>query len=310
MPTDTRDSSRTHPRESSFVSLMSGWAQQGVQSYFATQRLLMDLAMRQNASVMHVIRERLTDPRHSPANILSELADEGLTNLIDAHQVLLDLGRQQNEIVMTAVKERVGQTSATAAMADLLRRSVDTVIDMQQKFLKIADKQTHTWVDTAKSGKPPKGDVLVDLAREAMENFVHCEKQFLDIVAEETAKATGNKHTNGAKKVKKSELTDIGRQATESFIDAQKKLFDVAGRQMNTNLKAAGRTMDIAGPMPIVPFSDLTREGVKTFVDAQKALMDVMTKPHNGAKHQVKAHPARKTARSTKTRAAHMAAAV
>lgn len=301
---ETRESSRTHPRESSFISLMSGWAQQGVQSYFATQRVLLDLAMRQNASVLHVIRERLTDPRHSPATTLTELADAGLTNLIDAHQVLLDLGRQQNEIVMTAVKERIGQTSATAAMADLLRRSVDTVIDMQQKFLKIADKQTHTWVQTAKSGKPPKSDALIDLAREAMDNFVHCEKQFLDIVADETAKATGAKHTNGAKKIKHSELTEVARKATESFVDAQKKLVDVAGRQMNTNLKAAGRTMDMVGPLPIIPFSDLTREGVKTFVDAQKALMDVVTKPHNGAKPTGRV---KKTARPKK--AQHAAAA-
>ena len=48
MPTTVKsESSRTHSGESSFVSLLSGWAQQGVQSFFATQRILMDLAMRQ-----------------------------------------------------------------------------------------------------------------------------------------------------------------------------------------------------------------------------------------------------------------------
>jgi len=290
MRAETRpESSRTHPRESSFISLMSGWAQQGIQSYFATQRVLLDLAMRQNASVMHVIRERLTDPHHSPTTMLNELADEGLTNLIDAQHVLLDLARRQNEIVMTGVKERMGGTSAGMAMTDLMRRSVDTVIEMEQKFLKIADKQSHTWMDHAKSGKALKGDTLIELARETMENFVQCEKHFLDIVAEETAKATSGKHTNGAKKIKKTEMTELARQATESFIDAQKKLFDVAGKQMNMNLKTVGKTMDMVGPLPIVPFSDLTREGVKTFVDAQKALMDVVTKPHNGAKPAAKA---------------------
>ena len=49
----TRSEAVRHPRESSFISLLSGWAQQGVQSYFATQRILLDLAMRQNASVIH-----------------------------------------------------------------------------------------------------------------------------------------------------------------------------------------------------------------------------------------------------------------
>src|ERR1700758_4614277 len=99
--------SRTHPKESSFVSILSGWAQQGVQSFFATQRILLDLAMRQNANVMHALRQQLTDPHHSPTAILSEVAGEGMTNFIEGQKVLLDLGKQQNAILMTAAKERV-----------------------------------------------------------------------------------------------------------------------------------------------------------------------------------------------------------
>ena len=83
-------------------------------------------------------------------------------------------------------------------MTDLLRRSVETFIHMQQEFLKIAGKQTHTWVEAAKAGKPFDGEHLVDLAREGMENFVKAQKQFLDVIAEETAKATGAKQANGA----------------------------------------------------------------------------------------------------------------
>ena len=297
-----QETSRTHPRESSFVSLLSGWAQQGVQSYFATQRILLDLAMRQNASVMHVLRERLTDPRHSPATVLTELASEGMANLMDAQQVLLGLAQRQNEIVMNGVKERMGGYAAAEAMTDMLRRNVETVIEMQQEFLKIADKQTNHWIEGGKTGKVFKGEALVDLARQAMENFVRAEKKFLDVIAEETAKATGKQGNTAGKKVKKTELTELARHATESFIDAQKKLFDVAGRQMNVNLKTASKTMDVMGPLPIVPFTDLTREGVKSFVDAQKALMDAMTKPHNGVKATVKPH------RAKKAKAAHAAA--
>ena len=95
-------------RESSFVSVLSGWAQQGVQSFFATQRVLLDLAMRQNANVMNALRQQLTDPHHSPTAILSEVAGEGMTNFIEGQRVLLDLGKQQNEILMTAVKDRIG----------------------------------------------------------------------------------------------------------------------------------------------------------------------------------------------------------
>src|ERR1700756_25144 len=288
-PAVKHESPRTHSRESSVVSLLSGWAQQGAQTLFATQRILIDLAMRQNASVMHAIREQLSDPLHSPTAILSEVAGEGLTNFLEGQKVLLDLGREQNELLMSSVKERVGNWPAAHAVTDLLRRSVETFIDIQEQFLKIAGKQTHTWVDAAKAGKPYQPEQFVGLAREGMENFVKAQKEFLDVVAEETAKATSGKHTNGtAKKMKKTEVAELARKATESFIEAQKKLTDVAGQQMSFNLKAAGKAMELLTPFPFLQLGELTREAVKSYVDAQKALMDVFMKSAHAPKHAPK----------------------
>ena len=296
------ETSRAHPGESSFLSVLSGWAQQGVQTFFATQRILLDLAMRQNANVMHAVRQQLSNPHHSPTAILGEMAGEGMTNFIEGQKVLLDLGKQQNEILMTGVKERMGNWPAAHAMTDLLRRSVDNFIHMQEEFLKIAGKQTHTWVEAAKTGKPYQPEHLVDLARESMETFVKSQKQFLDLIAEETAKAVNGKHTNGAmKKMKKTELSELARQATESFIDAQKKLVDVAGKQMNANVKMAGKTVEFMRPFPFLPLADLTREGVKSYVDAQKALMEAMVKPVGEHKRAPKpAHRGRKPVRTKK----------
>src|ERR1039458_8172004 len=50
-------------RESSFVSLLSGWVQQGVENFFATQRILVDLATRQNASAMRSEERRVGKER-------------------------------------------------------------------------------------------------------------------------------------------------------------------------------------------------------------------------------------------------------
>jgi hypothetical protein len=236
--------------------------------------------MRQNANVMHALRQQLTDPHHSPTALLSEVAGEGMTNFLEGQKVLLNLGKQQHELLMTGVKERIGDWPAAHAMTDLLRRSVETFIHMQEEFLKIAGKQTHTWVEAAKAGKPFHGEPLMELAREGMENFVKAQKQFLDVIVEETAKATGSKKANGAvKKIRKTELSELARQATESFIDAQKKLVDVAGKQVNANVKTAGKSLDLLRPFPFLPLAELTREGVKSYVDAQKALMDVVVKP-------------------------------
>ena len=178
---------------------MSGWAQQGLQSYVATQRIFMDLAMRQNSSVLYALKERISDPVHSPTLLLTELADEGVSNLAGAHNIFLDLAKQQNAIVMTGIKERLDHSSPAVAIADLLRRSLDIAIAMQQNFLHIAGKQSHAWIEKAKTGKTFEGDAAIELAREAMENFVDAEKELLDAVADQTAKAV-RKTPTGAKR--------------------------------------------------------------------------------------------------------------
>jgi len=284
------ETSRTHSREPSFVSTLSGWAQQGVQSFFSTPRTLLDLAMRQNANVMHVLRQQWSDPHHSPTAILSEVAGEGMTNFLEAQKVLLDLSKQQNEILMAGVKERIGEQPAAHAMADLLRRSVETFLHMQEEFLKIAGKQTNIWVEAAKAGKPFPGRApLMELAREGMENFAKAQKHFLDVIVEETAKATGGKHTT-IKKIKRTELSKLARQAAESFFDAQKKLADVAGKQMNANLKTAGKTLELLRPFP-------------------KALISAPLKPGEHKRSGKAARRARRPAAHGKKEAAAAAAA-
>lgn len=298
---------RTQPHGSSFISLMSGWMQQGVESFFATQRILLDLAMRQNVSVMHVLRERLADPQHSPTTIVTEMTGEGMANFIEAQKILLTLAQEQNDILMNGVKERMDTIPVAGAMVDMFRRSIDTFIEMQHDFLKIANKQAHTWLESAKAGKPYKAEAMTDLAKEAMENFVRAQKKFLDVIADETAKVTSGKIlTPAAKKLKQTEVTTLARKATESFIEAQKKLFDVAGQQMNANVKVASKAMNLMTPLPLVPFADITREGVKSYVDAQKALVDVMLHPHNGKKHEPTHHkkPATKAKAKAKAKAA------
>jgi hypothetical protein len=265
-------------------SLFSGWAQQGAQTLFATQRILIDLAMRQNASVMHAVRQQLSDPHHSPTALFSEVAGEGITNFIEAQKVILNLGKEQSELLTNTVKYRVGGWPAAQAMTELLQRSVATFIELQEEYLKVVGKQTHTWVDAAKSGKPYQPEHLVDLAREGMEDFVKAQKRFLDVIAEEAAKATSGKHVNGAGKAKQIELQDLARHTTDSFMEAQKRLVDLAGKQVNMNVKTASKALELLKPFPFLPLNEMTREAVKSYVDAQKALMDVMVKAPAKAK--------------------------
>ncbi|MFZ0806694.1 MAG: hypothetical protein WAN03_10950 [Candidatus Sulfotelmatobacter sp.] len=289
----------------SLVSMLSGWGQQGVQTLFATQRVLLDLAMRQNASVMHAVRQQLSDPHRSPTAILSEVAEEGMTTFLEGQKVLLELGKQQNEILLEGVKDRVGDCPRRRAMVDMLRRSIDTFIDMHEAYLKMASHQTHSWLESAKAGKPYQPEHVMDLATDAMENFAKAQKRFLDVVAEETAIVTSGKQTNGAgRKLKPKEISELARQAMDSFVEAQKRLVDVGGRQMNAGARTAGKAMDMLKPFPLVPLNELTREAVKSYVDAQKALMEVMVKTANKPKTAVPERGPKRRGRAAKAAAA------
>ncbi len=268
------ESSTVHHGDSSFVSLLSGWVQQGVENFFATQRILVDLAMTQNANAMRMIRSRFADPAFCPAAIATELAGEVMSNFIEGQKLLLGLAQRENEILTTGVKERVGGNGVAAAMTDMVQRSFDTFVEIQQDFLKMASKQTNTWLNAVKTGKGFDPDGLVEMARDGMETFVHAQKKFLDVIAEQTSKAT--RDTEHGRKLKQTELSELAKEATNAFIDVQKKLIDVAGRQVDAGVRAVGKTANMIAPFPFLPIPDMTREGVKSFVTAEKALIDTV----------------------------------
>jgi hypothetical protein len=299
------ESSTVHIGDSSFVSLLSGWVQQGVENFFATQRILVDLAMSQNANAMNLVRSRITDSDFCPAAVLTELAGEGMSNFIEGQKLLLNLAQKEYEIVTTGVKERVSGNAAAVAITDLAERGFNTFVDMQLDFLKLASKQTDTWLTAIKAGKGFDTEGLVETAQDAMGTFVHAQKKFLNILAEETSNATTKE---SARKTKKTELTTLAKEATDAFIDAQKKMMDVAGKQVSAQVKAAGQTLNMITPFPFIPIPDLTREGVKTFVNAEKALIDtVMHRPET--KSATKTTPRHKRpARTIKVQPAHATA--
>jgi len=287
-------------RASSFVSLLSGWVQQGLESFLATQRILVDLAMRQNTSAMKSIREKLSESEEKDGaiKIITEIAVEGTANFVEAHRILLDLAQQENEIVLNGVKERVGQYGAAVAMTNVLRRSIDTFVEMQQNFLTLANKRAQGWLQSrdAKDAKEKAG--LVELANEAMEEFVAAQRKFLDVVSEETSSDGKKDH---ARKVSKTELAKLGRDAADSFIEAQKKLLDLAGQQLNVSMQTASRAFELKLPLRLLPIADIAGEGVKSFVDAEKALVESMMKSRNHEKAAAK--PAHKAAKRPARRA-------
>jgi len=302
MPRNNKPGPATHLNPSSFLTLLSGWVQQGVENLFATERVLVDLAMRKSADAMKSLRDGVSAPEHSPVAILTELAVEGTSSFIEAQRILLNLAQHENEIVMGGVKERVSASVPATATADLVRRTIDTFIDMHREFLKITSKQTVDWLEQAAKGRYG-GTHTVDLAREAMGIFVDAQKKFLDVVAQETTRLTSGRSEKAAHVVKKTELAKLAREASNAFIEMQKKMLDIAGQQMNVNLKAATRALEVIKPFRLVPMANLTGEGVKRFVDAEQALIGSMIKPRAAERRAKRAPRPRKVATPRATHA-------
>ncbi len=304
MPRTNKSGPATHVNPSSFLTLVSGWIQQGIENVFATERIVADLAMRKSADAMKSLREGVSAPEHSPMAILTDLAVEGTSSFIEAQRILLNLAQHENEIVMGGVKERVAASVPATATTDLVRRTIDTFIDMHREFLKITSKQTVDWLEQTAKGKYG-GTHTVDLAREGMKNFVESQKKFLDVIAQETARLTSGRSEKAEKVVKKTELVKLARDASDAFIEMQKKMLDIVGQQMNVNLKAATRTLEVIKPFQLLPMANITGEGVKKFVDAEKAMIDSMIKPH-APEHRAKRAPRPRKAATAKV--AHAAA--
>ncbi len=301
-------SGHAHSSPPTFVSLLTGWVQQGVESFFATQRILVDIAMRQNVVATKNMREGIFAPEHSPVAILAELATEGTSSFVEAQKILLNLAHQENEIMMNAGKERMAGSARAVAVTDLVRRSLETFIRMQQDFLTTTSKQTLHWLEAVKAGESYPNPHLIDLAREGMETFVQAQKKFLDVIAQETARATSGRHELPIKRVKKTELSKLATEATSSFIDAQKKLLDVVAEQTNVNLKVVSKTMALVSPSRVLPMANLTGDGVRSFVTAEKALIESMIRPRNAARAGERRPPHTVHQKAGKSRAAHAGA--
>jgi hypothetical protein len=308
MPAKTKpEPSATGNEPFCLLSLLTDWTRQGTETFFASQRILMDLVMRQNANAMTAVKERLATVRTVPVAALTEMVGEGVSNMIAMDRVLLHLAQRENEILMGAMQERTGKSAPAAAVTNFIRRTIDTYVEMQLHFLTLAAKQADEWVDSAKSGKPFDGKALPELARESVENFVRAQKKYLDVVAEETANLT-NGVTNGSSG-KKTQLPELAREATEAFVDAQKKVLDVYAQQGDVNLKAARTAFEALNPFQPAILKRFSRDTVDNFVTAEKAMLDMMAKPARAASHGEN-HSPKKTPPRKRTAAKREAVAV
>jgi hypothetical protein len=155
------------------------------------------------------------------------------------------------------------------------------------------------WVEAEKSSQPNRPARLAEVAREAVETFTHAQKKLLEVVAEESARASGSQHTHVEKPLKKAELVALARQAAAAFIEAQKSLLDVMGQQMNVNLGLAAESVQKLSPAQLLQVASFSPQSVKDFFDTETSLIGSLVKPHK-PKGAGRAKPGRGRTRQNK----------
>lgn len=245
------------------------------------------------------MRTHTKHERYSPLDVLTELATEGTSSLVEAQRTLLDLAKQENDILLNGVKERIGSFVPGVAMTDMVRRSVDTLIEMQHDLLTATTRQTLKWIESEKSGRDERAARMMELAKEAVETFTHAQQKFLAVVEQESEKATGRKTAQHEETVKKTEVAGLAREAANAFIEAQKRLLDVMSQQMNVNLDISAKSLEMVSPARLVPTANLTEESVKNFFKTESELIGSLMNPRK-AKPVGRAKPGRNRGKQQK----------
>lgn len=273
------------PHETSPSSLLTGWARQGVQSFVAAQKILMDLAAQENALLIGMMREGLSKPGARLGASVAGLAEKGVENLAAAGKILLDLAADETAIAVDGLKEGLRLPAAAGTLAEVARHRVDTFVEMQKNFLDATAGQARAFAESFREeGKVLPAAHLAELARRGVVGFVESEKKFLDLASQEVTAATkGDKRAHKPPRDRIEVLTKVAREGAEKYIETQKKLFELAVEHLEETLKA-GREQNKVARKELPPsFGELTEKSVKNFVTAEKSLLDLAMRPLHGA---------------------------
>jgi len=274
---------------------LARWARQGVESFVAAQKILLDLTAQQNALVIRMIRERLSKP-YRPDLAFAKMAAKGVDNFTTAGKILLDLAAGETALVADGVKKGLRLPLVAGAFAEVVRHRVETFIDLEKELLAAAAETAHGVTESYQEGKGPGAlAAFTEMARRAIEGFVETEKKFLDLATEEVVTVL-----KGGKEVhepadRSKVLTRLAREGVEKYIEAQKRLLELAIEQFESKREAEAEHAEAARKKPPhTSLAELTEKSVRNLVSAQKSLMDLAIKP---LKESVTAVPRKRAAR-------------
>ena len=294
------------PHVASPEGSLMGWAREGVHSFVAAQKILMDLAAHEKALLVGMVRERIGKPGFRPGASMVGITATGVRNLTNVGKILLDLAADETALAFDAVKEGIRLPVMAGTMSEVLRHRVDTLISLQKCMLDVTAEQAHALAESYQKGEGmPAATSVVELTRRGIEGFVEREKKFLDLAAHEVSVAVrGGKRTNKEPRKRIEVLTTVAREGVDKYIETQKKLLDLAIDQLEATVEVARGRKKAAQQEARPLLKELTGKSVANIVAAEKSLLELAKKPmkrasreeaRKGARTQRRAHyPAKK----------------
>jgi hypothetical protein len=243
-------------------------ARQGSDNLAAALKIISDLSAQELALVIGLLRERISlKPSAETVKTAGKLVDGSA----EAGKVMLDLVEGESAIAVESLKQALALRPELGAMADLVPRGLETLLDMHKRLLETVAGQAREVAEAYSAGKPLRPvSRAAKVTREAIEGFVEAQKAFLDQVNQQVTIAVEGKGTRGGSKG----LLELARDGVDKFIAAQKKMTQLAFEQIGA---VTDRPRPKVGPK--ISLADLARESVQNFTAAQKSLLDLAIQP-------------------------------
>ena len=135
--------SRTAP-----VAALTEMAGEGLSNFIAAQRVLLQLAQRQNDLLLTGVAERTDGVK--PAGAMAELLRRGIDTFIEMQQHFLTMAAKQADVWIDNAKD--GKPFDGKGMPEIAREAMETFIRSQKKFLDAVAEET-AYATGAKNGK-------------------------------------------------------------------------------------------------------------------------------------------------------------
>src|SRR5581483_4822069 len=112
------------------VTILTEMAGEGISNFIAGQRVLLQLAQRENEIVMTGVKDRVP---FAPLGAVTDIIRQGVETLIDMQQHFLTTAAKQADLWIDAAKE--GKPFEGKQANELVREAMESFIRSQKKFL-------------------------------------------------------------------------------------------------------------------------------------------------------------------------------